>query len=80
MLRPMISGNDICIVKSNNRGFVSVVASGRVVVSRTMSERDQVDLTYYSFEEFVSFLFAREVEDRTENAGNETHHHWYWYG
>jgi len=44
-----------------------------------MSERDQVDLTYYSFEEFVSFLFAREVEDRTENAGNETHHHWYWY-
>src|SRR5438128_2658841 len=44
-----------------------------------MSEREQVDLTHYSFDEFISFLFAREVEVKTENTDEEVHDHWFWH-
>ena len=44
-----------------------------------MSEREQVDLTHYSFDEFISFLFAREVEVKTENTDEQMHDRWSWH-
>jgi hypothetical protein len=44
-----------------------------------MSEREQVDLTHYSFDEFISFLFAREVEVKSENVDEEKHDQWFWH-
>lgn len=44
-----------------------------------MSESEQINLTHYSFEEFISFLFAREVVARTENTDEETHEEWFWH-
>ena len=44
-----------------------------------MTEREQVDLTHYSFDEFISFLFAREVEVKSENVDEGTHDQWFWH-
>jgi hypothetical protein len=41
-------------------------------------ESEHVDLTDYSFEEFISFLFAREVP-KTENTAEEKPDHWSWH-
>jgi hypothetical protein len=41
-------------------------------------KREQVDLTDYSFDEFISFLFAREVI-ATPSTDEEKLERWYWH-
>lgn len=38
-----------------------------------------VDISYYSFDEFVSFLFARDVQPLAEQADAKKMDPWYWH-
>jgi len=38
-----------------------------------------VDISHYSFDEFVSFLFARDVQPLAEQADPKKMDPWYWH-
>ncbi|HKN71297.1 MAG TPA: hypothetical protein VJX30_09710, partial [Terriglobales bacterium] len=44
-----------------------------------MGERTAVDITQYSFEEFVSFLFDRDVQSLAEQLDRKKWDPWYWH-
>jgi hypothetical protein len=42
-------------------------------------DKQTVDITGYSFDEFISFLFAREVQPKAERSNSKKWDPWYWH-